>query len=253
MKIKDCKLNLYLNPRSKAENKETYGFKSERNAPSVIQMKNFENDLVSLVQNVKFKPHNQSSNSFQRKISSDIKKIKNDPNVIVKGDKTSNHYSIGKQEYQNVLHNTITKEYKKSTPEFEKQTTKIDKNLAKKLDIADRAEVMPKSESYFQYKDHKEDFQNKKSVRLINSNKSDLGIVSKQVIEKINSKLRNQLETNQWRKTADVIEWFKNIQNKNRATFIIFDIENYYPSITSEILERAITGAEAYVEISDEG
>jgi len=53
-------------------------------------------------------------------------------------------------------------------------------------------------------------------------------------------------------KIGDVTEWFKNIDNKNRATFIIIDIENYYPSITSEILEGAISWAETYVQITNE-
>ena len=73
----------------------------------------------------------------------------------------------------------------KTNAEYEVKTTQVDKNQAVKLDIADRAEIMPKSESYMQYKDHKEDFVNKKSVRIINPNKSDLGKVSKINVEKI--------------------------------------------------------------------
>ena len=93
---------------------------------------------------MKFKPPHSSSNQFQKTLSADIKNIQNNPKVIVRGDKTSNHYSVDKNEYQNVLYNNnITKEYKKSTTDNEIQVNKSDKNLATKLEIADRAEIMP--------------------------------------------------------------------------------------------------------------
>ena len=122
----------FLKPKSKIQNKDNYGFKSEKNAPIVPEMKKFEEDLINLVQNIKFKNPSEFSSEFQKKLSQDIKKINENPNVIVKGDKTTNHYSIGKNEYQEVLQNTITKEYKKCTAENEIQATKVDKNLASK-------------------------------------------------------------------------------------------------------------------------
>ena len=87
---------------------------------------------------------------------------------------------------------------------------------------------------------------------MINTNKSDLGKVSKQVLESIKETLRVKLGYNQWRKTADVLEWLKNVENKERATFIQFDIDNYYPSITAELLEKALTWAKLYVEVSEQ-
>ena len=38
----------------------------------------------------------------------------NSQNLIVKGDKSSNYYSIEKEKYSEVLTNTITEEYKKA-------------------------------------------------------------------------------------------------------------------------------------------
>ena len=46
--------------------------------------------------------------------------------------------------------------------------------------------------------------------------------------------------------------WFNNFQNKERGTFIKFDIDNYYPSITADLLQRAITWAKQFVDISAE-
>ena len=111
---------------------------------------------------------------------------------------------------------------------------------------------MPKSESYSQYKDYKENFQNVQSVRLINPNKSDMGRVSKQMLQEINDKLRDNLDVNQWKNTTDVLNWFQKIENKERATFLQFDIENYFPSITAELLEKALSWAGEQVEIKNQ-
>ena len=48
----------------------------------------------------------------------------------------------------------MTKEYKKTTRHQEELITKMDKKLAKSLDIDDRVEVMPKTEAYITFKDH---------------------------------------------------------------------------------------------------
>ena len=37
-----------------------------------------------------------------------------------------------------------------------------------------------------------------------------------------------------------VTEWFKNIQNKNNPSFINFDIESFYPSISLKLFHKAI-------------
>ena len=43
----------YMNPRSKASINENFGFKSEKNAPVVKEMKAFESDLKTLVEKVR--------------------------------------------------------------------------------------------------------------------------------------------------------------------------------------------------------
>ena len=46
--------------------------------------------------------------------------------------------------------------------------------------------------------------------------------------------------------------WFNNINNKKSCTFIQFDIKDFYPSITPEILNNAIQFARQHLNISDE-
>ena len=106
------------------------------------------------------------------------------------------------------------------------------KSQAESLGISERVEVMSKSESYVNLKDHKPEFENSPSYRLLNPNKGNMGKVSKQIIQKINDKLRKITKFNQWKNSSDVIKWFNSIENKERSTFIQFDIDQFYPSIS---------------------
>ena len=49
-----------------------------------------------------------------------------------------------------------------------------------------------------------------------------------------------------------MIDWFNDIPDKNRYHFIKFDILDFYPSITEELLSQALDWAENFVDISDE-
>ena len=45
---------------------------------------------------------------------------------------------------------------------------------------------------------------------------------------------------NQWSNTKSVIEWFEVIKNKNKSYFIKFDTAEFYPSMSKELLSKAI-------------
>ena len=77
-----------------------------------------------------------------------------------------------------------------------------------------------------------------------------MGKVSKQVLQAINDKIREKVTFQQWRNTSDVLKWFNNFENKERATFVKFDIENFYPNITSELLDNSLDWANQLVEIT---
>ena len=94
------------------------------------------------------------------------------------------------------------------------------KNIAKKLDLAERVECLAKKPVFTTLKDYKENFQG----RLINTSKSDLGKASKVKLEKINQALTKNFDVNQWKSSSSVIEWFKGIDNKKDYIFIKFDI-----------------------------
>ncbi len=96
---------------------------------------------------------------------------------------------------------------------------------------------------FISLKDHKENFENNPKCRLINPAKSESGKLSKIILDKVNSNLRKILNLNQWKNTQNVIEWFGNIKEKHRYSFISFDIVDFYPSISENLLDQALSWA----------
>ena len=76
-----------------------------------------------------------------------------------------------------------------------------------------------------------------------------MGIVSNKYLENIISKLNSELQYNQWRNTSTIIEWFKAIKNKAKCRFIRFDIGDFYPFISIELLDRSISFANSLIDI----
>ena len=85
---------------------------------------------------------------------------------------------------------------------------------------------------------------------MINPAKSKMGLVSKKILEKINTSIRSTTLLNQWKNTSSVIDWFKNIPEKHQHTFVIFDIESFYPSISENLLKKSINCAKQHTKIS---
>ena len=74
---------------------------------------------------------------------------------------------------------------------------------------------------------------------------------TKGILDKINNTLRNTIQCNQWKDKDAVIDWFRNIQDKSRCNFVIFDIEEFYPSITEKLLHDAMNFAKEQILISE--
>ena len=79
---------------------------------------------------------------------------------------------------------------------------KVAKDLSTKLKIEDRMEYMAKQQAFITLKDHKDNFVEKPTCRLINPAKSELGLVSKQMIERINNSVRNQTQNKPMEKSS---------------------------------------------------
>ena len=128
----------------------------------------------------------------------------------------------------------------------------MQKKIALVLDREHRIEKMQQSESYITVEDHKEDFPHKISCRLINRSKSDIGNISKHVLDKVNQKVRSVTEVNQWKNSHSVIECFKNIRNKSNVSFFVFEIESFYPWILLKLLEDTINFAKTVFNTSEQ-
>ena len=53
--------------------------------------------------------------------------------------------------------------------------------------------------------------------------------------------IKNKTRSNQWINTSQVIDWFKNLENKSSLAFLKFDIVAFYPSITPKKFNIAVS------------
>ena len=206
----------FLDKLSSNVTKEIYGFKLLISPPAVEQMADFEFDLMNMIKSLEFRKVN---NGFQEELKSDIGQIKNDNKIFVSADKSRNTYMLQQKEYTKLLKENVTKTYKKSTRKKLFNISRNSKEITEKLPISDRIDKMQETEAYITIKDHKEDFPNKISCRLINPSKSSIGKISKVILDKINHIVQSKTSLNQWKNTSSLIEWFINIKNKESLSF----------------------------------
>ena len=171
---------------------------------------------------------------------------------MIKADKTTNHYKMEKADYEEYVNRNITKDYKKATNDDFKKVTKEDKAIANKLEIADRVYTTSKREAFITLKDHKPNHTNNPTFRLLNPTKQELGKVSKQKMEHIVSVVKEKSGLQLWKNTDSVINWFKNLPNKQQLKFIQFDLCEFYSNISEQLITKSIEFAENYITISDD-
>ena len=229
--------------------KETFGFRSNMSPPVIKELSDFENDVYQLISTIKFR---RAPNAFLDKLDADAAKIKTSRAAIVPADKTDNHYQLPVEKYRGLIESSITAEYKKTTTSTVKRINNEAAAIAAKLKLQGRVQCLESSQAFVLLKDHKPNFTNNIPCRLINPAKSDIGKVSKVIIERITSRLRNITSLNQWRSTGDVLSWFESSCVPGRVQFIQFDIESFYPSISEGILDRAICFAKARTDITND-
>ena len=80
----------------------------------------------------------------------------------------------------------------------------------------DPMDINSKNTCFITLKDHRENFLNNPTVRMINPTKNELGRISNAILDNISKRLCTRLNINQWKNTASVI-----MVQKNRAkTFV---------------------------------
>ena len=182
----------------------------------------------------------------------DVSSINSSTEVLIFAHKINNIYKVTPEQYKKFLKDNVTKTYKKSSDLLEKSINMEIKQIAKKLERSDRIEHLARSSAFITLKDHQENFSSKLPYRLINPSKSELGKVSKQILEKINKVMVQHLNVNQWKNSTSVIKWFTALENKNDCVIIKFEIQKFYPSITKDILKTSLLFTNKYQNIPEE-
>ena len=241
---------LPISGQEETSNKETYGFKSRNSPPKVNELIPFEEGILNLIQNIEF-DDNASKCRFQRTLKTDIEtKIKKPNNLLIPADKTTNYYSMNTATYEKLITENVTKTYKKSSPKVVDELNFQSARVAEKLGLDNRIEKLAEKEAFVTLKDHKPEFHAHPTCRLINPSKSEIGIISKHILDEINTAIIQKTQINQWKNTSSVLEWFRNLDHKENLSFICFDVCDFYPSITENLLAKALEFANAYRPIS---
>ena len=167
-------------------------------------------------------------------------------------DKTRNVYEMGKDQYEKLLRENITKTYRKADDSTEENIGHELKDITNKLEVSDRVEKIAQRQAFISLKDHKENFQNNPKCRLINPAKNNLGLISKEILDKINNSIRSKTKLNQWRNTKSVIDWYSSIGEKHRHSFLVFDIVDFYPSISEDLLKLALEYAKQHTTVTEQ-
>ena len=147
---------------------------------------------------------------------------------------------MDKDQYTKLLNEIITKPCRKTNKNFVNKINKDAKKIAKPLSIDDRVQKIQESQIYTTVKNHKANFPHSSRCRLINPSKTDIGKISKTILDEIIIHLVSSIKVNQWKNSDTVINWFKNIPEKKSCTFIVSNIENSYPSISLELFNKAL-------------
>ena len=231
------------------ENSFKYGLPTKKSAPNIPEMKAFEDDFIDLISNIRFRNINDE---FLNNIGKDIRTVASSNDVLIFADKTRNIYKSSPENYHKLLSENITKSYKIGDEGLTSEINNELKNISYNLGIGDRIDIMAEKPAFITLKDHKDNFNSNPKCRLINPSKSELGKVSKIILDDINNRLRSKLHVNQWQNSSSVIDWFNSISNKPSHVFLSFDIVEFYSSISESLLDEVIAWAKSLTNIPDD-
>ena len=103
------KAKFFLKPAAK-KSKENFGLKSIKSPEAIQELKNFENDLINLAQNIKFR---KFENQLQRNLKNICEKIEEEPKLIIPSYKSLNFYKLECAQYEEIRSKDVHICYKK--------------------------------------------------------------------------------------------------------------------------------------------
>ena len=95
-----------------------------------------------------------------------------------------------------MINNAITSKYKKTSNNIKKQISIDGKKILRNREVLNQLEINGENNSFITLKDHKENFDNNPTVRLINPAKDELGHISKTILDKANKNIREAMGLN---------------------------------------------------------
>ena len=149
-------------------------------------------------------------------------------------------------EYSNLLQTAITSKYKKIEKRTAENINETGIKHAREANVINRTKINVTDSSFITLKDHKENFLNRPTIRLLNPANNEIGRISKHILQNINKTLSEEIKVNEWKNTVSVINWFKSIPNKHLHTFLMFDIKDFYALIKEKLLWEAIRFAKLH-------
>ena len=89
--------------------------------------------------------------------------------------------------YNGLLQKNITKTYKKVSLNTATSIKLEAKEITRRLDLNDRVNTTAKREAFITLKNHKPNFANNPTCHLINPAKSEIGKISKKILDRVNN------------------------------------------------------------------
>ena len=251
------KLFVHKNPDLFTHDYKNFGFNSLNKPPPDKDLENFENEFMDLVSpnNIQYR---KIDDPFQMELKNEVRNINNSDKVIVFADKSKNIYKIPVEDYQKQVTDSITSDYRKCDPnrvnEVNSEACQLTEEfpVSQTENLSERVDCLNKNEAFITIKDTKEDFPGRVETRLINPSKTNVGRISKAILDRINRKLREKTGLNQFQSSKQVSEWFDKIENKQNLKFLKLDIAKFYPSISEKLLDDALKWAKGLTNITQQ-
>ena len=120
------KAHFFQNKKEFFENK--FGLPWKRCALAIAAMKDFDNDLIHMIDKVLF---HKINDPFLSEVTESIKKVNSSKNMLIFADKTQNIYEIPPATYTKLLTENITKTDKASTEDMTEEINNELKELIK--------------------------------------------------------------------------------------------------------------------------
>ncbi len=141
------KAHFFLKGDKSSDQNNSFGLSSNKTAPSILEMKYFENDIINLIKNIKFR---NSENRFRYIWQMIYRKlIRLLTFSFSHADKTRDIYETSLDTYNKLMHDNITKTYKHGSEGTISQINDELKDISNNLGIGDRIKKNEKTRSIY--------------------------------------------------------------------------------------------------------